>query len=141
VADKSAAAREVWRVLRPGGRFVIADLVLRREMPPRLHALWTAALFELVEPQRLLRILTAAGLVVTEDRDITDQTNRTWPELARLFPELGAEVQGETEPREGPRSSFVACVQSHDECADYVGHRLIMARKPHAGAITDERGS
>lgn len=133
VADKSAAIQEIRRVLRPGGRFVVADLVLRRDMPPRSRALWAAALFELIEPQRLCHILADAGLVVTEDRDITEQTNPSWPELARLFSGIQAAQPG-AESLEDPARSFIECVKRHEECIKYVGHRLIVARNSHADA-------
>ena len=41
--DKDAAFAEVWRVPRPGGRMVMADMVLRADLPPDLMtdlALW-----------------------------------------------------------------------------------------------------
>lgn len=131
VTDKPAATQEIWRALRPGGRFVVADLVLHREMPPKLRSLWAAALFDLVEPQRLCQILADAGLVITEDQDITEQTNRSWPELARQFSEIQA-AQPEMESLEDPNRSFIECVQRHEECVEYVGHRLIVARKSDA---------
>lgn len=36
-ADKAAAFREVYRVLKPGGRFQAADLLLVAELPPELQ--------------------------------------------------------------------------------------------------------
>lgn len=32
--DKMQAMREVWRVLKPGGRFQIADIIVHKEVPP-----------------------------------------------------------------------------------------------------------
>jgi SAM-dependent methyltransferase len=80
VPDKSAVYREVARVLRPGGRMIISDIVLDAPLPP-LIAQSVAALTGCVAGAALredyLRTIAAAGL-----QNIEIVTDRNFGEMA-----------------------------------------------------------
>lgn len=64
--DKPAVAREAHRVLRPGGRLAISDIVLLRPVRAELApvvALWTGCISGALHVEEYVEILTAAGFV------------------------------------------------------------------------------
>jgi len=63
-ADKSRVIREAHRVLNPGGRFAVSDVVLRGELPePVLKSvgLWTGCVSGALHEDEYRRLLLAAG--------------------------------------------------------------------------------
>lgn len=85
--DKDAVFREAYRVLRPGGRISISDIVVDGDLPQsirrRLDA-WTACISGAIDESAYLAKIRAAGFerveVVSRQRNILDESIE-WDEL------------------------------------------------------------
>jgi arsenite methyltransferase len=63
-ADKDRVLREAFRVLKPGGRFAVSDVVTRGTMPPEIRErvlLWVGCIAGALEENEYRSKLTAAG--------------------------------------------------------------------------------
>jgi SAM-dependent methyltransferase len=63
-SDKPRVLREAFRVLRPGGRFAVSDVVVRGEVPPEIRRsveLWVGCVAGALEEDEYRSQLTAAG--------------------------------------------------------------------------------
>jgi arsenite methyltransferase len=64
--DKSKVLREAFRVLRPGGRFAVSDVVVRGNVPPAIRRnmeLWIGCVAGALEEQEFLSLLRETGFV------------------------------------------------------------------------------
>ncbi|HQR45745.1 MAG TPA: arsenite methyltransferase [Thermoanaerobaculia bacterium] len=68
-ADKDRSLREAFRVLRPGGRFAVSDVVVRGEVPPAIRRsveLWIGCVAGALEEREFEAKLRAAGFTDVE---------------------------------------------------------------------------
>lgn len=94
-ADKDRVLGEAFRVLRPGGRFAVSDIVTHRPVPAAIRdaiELWSACITGALEIEDYRRRLAAAGFT-----DIDIEVIRTYgpeevtTEATRLIDDLGIE--------------------------------------------------
>jgi ubiquinone/menaquinone biosynthesis C-methylase UbiE len=98
VPDKSAVFREVARVLRPGGRMVVSDIVLERPLPAAIADdlfAWAGCVAGAMQRDDYFASLTAAGLGEVEilrDVDFVATLSEKLPqEIEELLARTGVE--------------------------------------------------
>ena len=83
-ADKDRVLAEAYRVLRPGGRFAVSDVVVRGEVPPEVRRnieLWVGCVAGALKDSEYMSKLTSAGF-----EDVTIEPTRVYKvEDARQF--------------------------------------------------------
>jgi arsenite methyltransferase len=96
-ADKGQVLREAYRVLRPGGRFAVSDVVVRGEIPAEIRRsmeLWVGCIAGALEEREFEALLRDAGF---EDPSL-EPTRVYDPEDARSFlEEAGLDVEAFSE--------------------------------------------
>jgi SAM-dependent methyltransferase len=119
-ADKGTVFAETFRVLRPGGRLTISDILLGRPLPPRLAAimgLWTGCIAGALPEEVCRDELTAAGFEHVEI------------ERTRVLGRADLEsMAGQLDPALIPADIDVA--STIDELDGVVMSAFIRARKP-----------
>jgi arsenite methyltransferase len=87
-SDKGQVLREAFRVLKPGGRFAVSDVVAQGELPPDLRAdmeAWVGCIAGALEEQAYRRLLNDAGFA-----DVEIQVTRVY-DPRELAESLGSE--------------------------------------------------
>ncbi len=75
VPDKAAAFRESFRVLKPGGRFAVSDIVIEGELPPQLRhsaEMYVGCVAGAMQREAYLSVIRAAGF--SEVRVVAEST-------------------------------------------------------------------
>jgi ubiquinone/menaquinone biosynthesis C-methylase UbiE len=116
-ADKSRVLREAFRVLRPGGRFAVSDVVVRGEVPDAVRQsmmLWVGCIAGALEEQDYRAKLLSAGFT-----NVDFETTRTYNvEDARQFlHEAGVDVDAIAPLVEGKfHSAFIRATKPMAAC-------------------------
>lgn len=111
-ADKSNVLREAFRVLRPGGRFAVSDIVASVDVPPAIRqsmALWVGCIAGALREDEYVRMLGDAGFV-----DISVEPTRVYggDDARHFLDDAGIDGPADLEAFDGAFfSAFVRAVK------------------------------
>ena len=136
--DKVRAAAEMARVLEPGGRLGLSDLVLRGELPPQLQTLagWVACVADARAESEYIGHLDSAGLTVLK---VENQDQALISLITRICHRLlGATLLSRLRNFELPgadlsQATVIARAAESAVRSGVLGYVLVMAAKPVAG--------
>jgi arsenite methyltransferase len=90
--DKRAVLTDAFRVLKPGGRFAVSDVVVREGLPDVVKenmALWTGCVAGALEEREFIRLLTEVGF---ENASIEPTRTYTRDDAAALIAGTGLDI-------------------------------------------------
>jgi SAM-dependent methyltransferase len=111
-ADKDRVLREAFRVLRPGGRFAVSDVVVSGELPPAVRAnmlLWVGCVAGALSEDEYRRKLEEAGF-----RDVTVEPTRVYSanDAREFLASAGVDVDAIAAQVDGKiRSAFIRAIK------------------------------
>jgi SAM-dependent methyltransferase len=99
--DKKKVLAEAFRVLKPGGRFAVSDVVTRGELPPAVResmALWTGCVAGALDEQEFAGLLREVGF---EDPSLEPTRVYTAEDAAALLAGTGLDIEIHAKEVEG----------------------------------------
>ena len=112
-ADKPRVINEAYRVLNPGGRFAVSDVVLRGDLPEAVQrsiGLWTGCVSGALHENEYRRLLLAAGFV---DVSVEPTREYTREDVQALLDSAGLTDNGLVDQVEGKiMSAFVRATKA-----------------------------
>jgi ubiquinone/menaquinone biosynthesis C-methylase UbiE len=116
-ADKERVLREAFRVLKPGGRFAVSDVVARGEVPDAVRdsmALWVGCIAGALEENEYIAKLAKAGFTA-----ISVEPTRIYSieDARRFLEDAGIDVDAIAPQAEGKlMSAFVRATKPAGSC-------------------------